>query len=488
MSTQAEKALGLGLQAAERLGGRLFLNGALTSAHTSYSYESPAVPSLQLLAGNSSPDEAQAAVDAAAEAQESWASTPMMQRNRFVQQLGTEISTRHEEFAQLVVLESGKTIKHARAEVDFCLSIIETFASSVAELSGDAKFDFMTGRWVVSTKRPVGPSLLISPWNFPLNLGVRKVVTSLLAGCTFIWKPSDKAPLTAMAVGEALASVGLPPGVGAVLPTADSPQVVSAIMATGTVRKLSFTGSTQVGQQLMRQAADQMMRTSFELGGNGPAILGRGADLDKALPAVVRARFSNNGQVCTAINRLYVHSDDLARVVEGLTDHLGRMQIRWPHQEESDLGPLIASSKAWSLEELIKGASDRGATVRRIGEAPQGGAFVVPAIVTGLATDDPLCQTELFGPVLPVIAYNSFEDAVREANSTPYGLSAYVYSNLEEEVEYFKEHIRAGLVAVNSASPSSVSSGFGGIGWSGHGRENGIRGLDEFLDEITFVH
>ena len=489
MTTDSSTPLAAARDASVRLGAAWLNGGTIQQAFKRYRYRSPAVEGLELEAANLRPDDALAAAAAAGAAQTEWGATPAMRRAALVRELAAQIEAGRELFAQSIVLESGKTIAHARGEVDFALKVIDTMLGSIAEIGSRAREDYMTGRRVVTMLRPVGPSLLITPWNFPLNLGTRKLVTALLAGCTVVWKPSDRASLTAMLVAEASTRVGFPAGVISVIPTSDSIAVVDALMRSGTMRKLSFTGSTATGKALMAQASEQLMRTSLELGGNGPAIVAPSADVDAVADAVVRAKFASNGQVCTTINRLYVHRSMEQQLIEALGTRMSSMVVGWPADDSTDLGPVISDDAAKRLTQLVDEAAAAGATVTRFAaDPPTVGAFIRPTIVAGVTTADRVCQEELFGPVLPVIAYDDLDDAIAQANSTPYGLSSYVFGDDAGELERMLAGVRSGLVAVNGPSPSSVSTPFGGIGWSGVGRENGVRGLAEFQDEISYVY
>jgi len=469
--------------------GKWFIDGALTSAADSYSIESPARPGLQLRPADLDVESALRAARSAAAAQPAWAAISVLRRVEYVQRLAQAIKARHFELVEMIVLEAAKPLAHARAEVDFCLRVLETLCASAAEVAGSAKLDFMTGRRVVTVLRPVGPCLLITPWNFPVNLGVRKLATALIAGCTFVWKPAERTPLSAMLLAQMFAEIDLPSGVAAIIPTSHSSEVAAALMQSGLLRKLSFTGSTTVGKQLMSEASHQFMRTSFELGGNAPAVVGHHADLDRALGAVVRTKFVNSGQVCTTVNRLYVPQDKLDEVVKRLTVLLDSLRVDWPDEDTTDVGPLISTEAAGNLRAELAAAEQRGALVTWHGNLPpEGGNFLRPALVRGLTTGDPLAQRELFGPVINVLTYTDLDNAVEQANTTPYGLSAYAFSDDSTELDALSMRLRAGMIAVNSGAASSVSTPFGGVGWSGIGRENGTRGLSEFLDETTLVY
>jgi succinate-semialdehyde dehydrogenase/glutarate-semialdehyde dehydrogenase len=473
----------------DRLGGTWYVDGVIARPERTATYRPPALPEQDLTMADVSSAEALKAASLAGSAQDAWRATPPMARAELVRRLQSALERRKEELVELVVLESAKPFSAAQGEVDNCLRIISTFLASVAESHGSARTDFGTGRRVVTSLVPVGPALLISPWNFPLNLGMRKLVTSLLAGCVAVWKPSDRTSLTAMAVAECLIEAGFPAGVVSIIPTTDSVSVVSALMQEGTLRKLSFTGSTSTGKALMAQASDQLMRTSLELGGNGPAVVAPSANVERAAQAIVAAKFTANGQVCTAINRLYVHRSVADELVRALSERLDKAVVGEPIDPSTTVGPLISTAAVARLNALVDGVRARGARISTHGTpVPDADRFLAPTLLVGVDPDDAILQEELFGPVLPVVLFDELDDAIRMATATPYGLSSYAFADETTELEQILAGMRSGLVAVNSAAASSVSTPFGGTGWSGHGRENGVRGLAEFQDEITYVY
>lgn len=458
------------------------------TASDTYEVRSPTVSGVVVDVADCSVDDALAAAQAAAAAQAGWAATPAMQRAAGVRALGAGITENRAEFIDLIVFESGKARKYAAAEVDFCLRVLETLLASIAELASASRIDYMTGRRVATVLRPAGPALLMTPWNFPLNLGVRKLASALLAGCIAVWKPSEKTPLSALRVAQVLAKSGLPDGVLSVVPTSRSHEITAALLRSGLIRKVSFTGSTPVGKQVMALAAERVTRVSLELGGNGPAIVGQHADLDTAVRAVLAAKFANSGQVCTAVNRAYVHSavhDEFAVAVRAACDDL---VVGPPDDDRTDVGPLITPEAAQRVREAVDFFRSQGAEVTEHGGSFDEDAFVPPTVITSVDHATVLGCGELFGPVLPIVAFEPGDDPVALANDTPFGLSAYAFSRDTVELDGYLQGLRAGMIAINSAAPSAVTSPFGGIGASGFGRENGTRGLAEFLDEITLVY
>ncbi|MCU1439669.1 MAG: gabD4 [Rhodoglobus sp.] len=483
-----ELPLPLGRAAADRLAGRWFAHGDLRRAPSSYELAVPSISGQSLTVGDVDVPGAIEALEAAASSQPAWEATPLARRIAIVRELGRILQQQRTEIAELIVLESGKPLKHARYEVDYALTVLEAMCLASVSLTGSSVVDVASNRAIAVRHRAIGPALLVTPWNFPLSLGLRKVVTALLAGCTLLLKPSELTPLTSVLMGEALAASGLPPGVAAVLPTKDSIGVVDTLLGHPALRKLSFTGSTRVGRELHRRASDQLVRTSLELGGNAPFILGADAPIEAAMPAILAAKFGNSGQACTALNRLYVPRDRVGEVVTALREHVSRLEVGDPWLETTDIGPLITRDAAERVKTLVAGAARDGAAVDASSTpGSQSAQVIVPTIVSGIGSESELASSEIFGPVLPVIAYDGTDDAIAQANATPYGLAAYVWSNDATELDAIVPRLTAGMIAINSGSVSAASSPFGGTGWSGHGRENGSWGLSEFTEVIAVL-
>lgn len=488
MTDDSATDLELGLAAARRVAGRWFVEGELREASASYELHAPTLPESGLTVADVSAAEAVTALEGCAAAQEAWGSTLLGDRVAIVRKIGEALDRRRQELEQLIVLESGKTLRFARFEVQYALQIIEAMCAASQSLAGASANDYVSGRAIAVTHRPIGPSLLVTPWNFPLSLGLRKVVTALLAGCTLVLKPSDRTPLTSVVIGEALAEAGVPIGVAAVVPTSDSIGVVDALLGHPALKKLSFTGSTHVGKALHRRASDQLVRTSLELGGNAPFIFGQNATVENALPAIMAAKFGNSGQACTALNRLLVPRSRRAEIVDALSKAIDGLVVGDPRDAVTDVGPLVTVAAAQSVRDLVARAAQAGADIReKAGSAVQTAYLVNPVIVSNVKPDSEIFQSEIFGPVITVVDYDDLDDAIALANSTPYGLAAYVASDDFREIESLVPRIQAGMIAVNSGSVSAASSPFGGIGWSGHGRENGSWGLNEFTETIAVL-
>lgn len=480
--------LELGIAAAQRLAGRWFTDGELREASATYDVHAPTMPEMALTIADVSPAEAVTALDGCAAIQETWGATLLGERVAVVRNIADVLRAHRQEIEQLIILESGKTARFARMEVQYALQTVEAMCAASQSLAGASSKDYVSGRTIAVTHRPIGPSLLVTPWNFPLSLGLRKVVTALLAGCTLVLKPSDRTPLSSVLIGEALSEAGLPAGVAAVIPTADSIGVVDSLLGHPALRKLSFTGSTHVGKELHRRASDQLVRTSLELGGNAPFILGEDARIETALPAIMAAKFGNSGQACTALNRLLVPKSRRAEVIQALGEAIDGLVVGDPRDPKTDVGPLITVAAAQGIRDLVARAATAGADVRETtGSDVQTGHFVNPVIVSNVQPGSEIFQSEIFGPVISVVDYEDADDAIAIANSTPYGLAAYIASDSVHEIESMVPRIQAGMIAINSGSVSAASSPFGGIGWSGHGRENGSWGLTEFTETIAVL-
>ncbi len=421
---------------------------------------------------------------AVAAEQRGWAAVPLEDRVAAVRSFAAGLAERGSELAGLIVLESGKALRYAEKEVQYALETVESLCEAAEGLAPVAAVGSPEVR---VTRRPVGTALLVAPWNFPFSLPLRKAISALLAGCTFLLKPSERTPLCSLAIVEILRQSIPGPVIGAALTTSDSRGVVGALLEDPRIRKLSFTGSTEVGRALQRQAAERLVRTSLELGGNAPFVLAPSADPVEALPHVLTAKFGNSGQACTALNRLYVPQESLGRVLGLLRAGLSALSAGDPLAPDTEVGPLISARAAESIRELIRDAEAGGAEVWRAPaeRAYEDERFVPPTLVSGVVTGDRIAQQEVFGPVLTVIGYDGVDDAIAQANDTPYGLAAYVAGRDEGEVDALVSGIEAGMIAVNSGSVSSAASPFGGVGASGLGRENGLWGLQEFTEVVA---
>ena len=431
---------------------------------------------------DASPADGKAALDAAVEAFPAWAATPARERAEILRRAFDLLQERKEDFALLMTIEMGKPLAEARGEVAYGGEFIRWFSEETARIQGRYGANPEgTGRMIVS-QHPVGPCFLITPWNFPLAMATRKIAPALAAGCTVVIKPAELTPLTTLAFARLLEDAGLPKGVVNVFTTSTSGAVSEPIIRDPRLRKLSFTGSTQVGQRLMEQAAQGVLRTSMELGGNAPFVVFEDADLDKAVEGAMLAKFRNIGQACTAANRFIVQrsvADEFARRV---TERVQGMKIGRGTEEVVAIGPLINEAAVEKASSLVTDAVQRGAQVRAGGSSIDGpGTFYEPTVITDVQLGSDILREEIFGPVLAIVPFDTEDDAVRIANDTEYGLVSYVFTESLSRGQRMIERLETGMMGLNMGVVSNAAAPFGGWKMSGLGREGGAEGIHEYL-------
>lgn len=431
--------------------------------------------------------EAMAALDAAAAAQESWAATPPRERGEILRTVYERMVDRADDLALLMTLEMGKPLAESRAEVLYAADFLRWFGEEAVRVSG--RYSMMTqgGGRVLTMKQPVGPCLLITPWNFPAAMATRKLGPALAAGCTAILKPAKETPLSAFAVAQELQDAGLPPGVVNVVCGSSAAAIVAPLLADARVRKLSFTGSTEVGRLLIAQSAPQVLRVSMELGGNAPFIVFDDADLDAAVEGALLAKMRNNGEACTAANRFHVHESVAGEFAARLAERMGALRMARGTEDGSQVGPLINDAQREIVADLVTDAVDKGAQALTGGERPDGpGHFYPPTVLAGVPATARVLREEIFGPVAPVAAFATEDEAVAAANDTEFGLIAYVYTRDLGRAFRVVERLQTGMVGLNRGAISNPAGPFGGVKQSGFGREGGAEGIDEYL-EIKYV-
>jgi succinate-semialdehyde dehydrogenase/glutarate-semialdehyde dehydrogenase len=450
-----------------------------------FAVEDPATGTELARVADAGPAEAMAALDAAAAAQADWAETAPRDRADLLRAAYDATRARRDEFAALMTLEMGKPVAEAHAELDYAVDFLRWFSEEAVRIDGGyLRAPNGQGRLLV-TSRPVGPCLLITPWNFPLAMATRKIAPALAAGCTAVLKPAELTPLTTLLFAQLLVECGLPPGVLNVLTTTDPGAISRPLLEDGRIRKLSFTGSTEVGKILLAQCATKVVRTSMELGGNAPFLVFADADLDRAVDGAVLAKMRNMGEACTAANRLYVAREVADEFAARLADRLAGMPLGHGLDAGTQVGPLIDRPSLEKVRTLVDDAVGRGARVLTGGRrapAPEGGWFYEPTVLADVRTDARLMREEVFGPVAPVVPFDSEEEAVRWANDTEYGLVAYVYTRDLERGLRVSEALEVGMVGLNQGIVSNAAAPFGGVKESGIGREGGTAGIREFLD------
>jgi succinate-semialdehyde dehydrogenase/glutarate-semialdehyde dehydrogenase len=427
-------------------------------------------------------EDAMSALDAAVAAQEAWANTPTRERSDILRRAFNLLMQRKEDFALLMSMEMGKPIAEARSEVDYGGEFLRWFSEEAVRVRGDYRPNPQgTGMMVVS-HLPVGPTYFITPWNFPLAMATRKIAPALAAGCTVVIKPAELTPLTTIFFVQLLAEAGVPAGVVNVVPTSKPGDQSSALLSDPRLRKLSFTGSTAVGVKLMAIAAQNVLRTSMELGGNAPFIVFEDADLERAIEGVMLAKFRNIGQACTAANRVIVHESVADEFVRRVSERVATMSIGRGAEEGNDIGALVNTKAVENIARLVEDAVEKGATIATGGEAIAGpGNFYKPTVIDRLNPRAAMMHEEIFGPVLGVIRFSTEDEAVQIANNTEYGLVSYVFTENIHRGHRMIAKLETGMMGLNTGAVSNAAAPFGGLKQSGIGREGGFEGIHEFL-------
>ena len=421
------------------------------------------------------------AVAAAERALPGWAATAPRERAEILRRAFDILTTEKDRLTEVIVAENGKAHADAAAEAAYATEFFRWFSEEAVRVAGDFRRAPAGDKEILVTHEPIGVALLITPWNFPAAMATRKLAPALAAGCTTILKPAGETPLTAAYVAEVLQRAGVPDGVvNLVLPKPTGP-AVERMLAHPAVRKLSFTGSTEVGRVLLRAAADHVVTCSMELGGNAPFVVLPGADVEKAVEGAMVAKMRNGGAACTAANRLYVHSSVLEEFTTALAAAMERLRLGPGSDPENTLGALVSVEERDKVAALVEDAIGSGARLRTGGTASEAGAFYSPTVLTGVEHGSPITRTEVFGPVAPVVAYDEVDQAISMANDTEHGLIAYVYGPLEAAMAAARR-IEAGMVSINRGVASDPAAPFGGVKQSGIGREGGFDGIHEFLE------
>jgi succinate-semialdehyde dehydrogenase/glutarate-semialdehyde dehydrogenase len=427
--------------------------------------------------------DAQAAVAAAAAAQADWAATSPRQRADILRRGYELLLERADDLALMMTSEMGKPLAEAKAEVSYAAEFFRWFSEEAARIDGSYGQTPDGNTRVLVMRRPVGPCLLITPWNFPMAMGTRKIGPAIAAGCTMVFKPAPQTPLSSLALAALLTEAGLPDGVLNVIPTSRAEQIIEPIMTGGVLRKMSFTGSTEVGRILLAQAARTVMRTSMELGGNAPFIVFDDADLDTAVDAAFAAKMRNMGEACTAANRIFAQRGVAEQFTSRLADRMAGLIVGDGTEDGVQVGPLIDQPSLNKVSRLVEDALSKGARVVAQGQVPDtGGYFYPPTVLTGISADSELLHTEIFGPVAAVRTFDTEAEVLTLANDTDWGLVGYVVTNDLNRALRVSEALEVGMVGLNTGIVSNPAAPFGGVKQSGLGREGGRVGIDEFLE------
>ena len=461
----------------------LWIGGEERAGSSTFDVLDPSDDQVLISVANATPDDAITALDAAAAVQADWAATPARVRGEILRSVFETITARAEDVATLMTLEMGKVFAESMGEVRYGAEFFRWFAEEAVRIGGRyTPSPAGTGRIVV-TKGPVGPCLAITPWNFPLAMGTRKIGPAVAAGCTMIVKPAQETPLTMLLLAKLMDEAGLPKGVLSVLPTNSPGPLTTALIDDGRLRKLTFTGSTGVGKALAKQGSDKLLRLSMELGGNAPFVVFDDADVDAAVDGAILAKMRNGGEACTAANRFHVANSVRGEFTEKLVKRMSEFTLGKGLDSSSTLGPLINTKQVAIVEDLVSDAVSRGATVAVGGVAPGGpGNFYPATVLADVPKGARILREEVFGPVAPITGFDTEDEGVAAANNTEYGLAAYIYTRSLDRALRVADSLEAGMVGINRGVISDAAAPFGGVKHSGFGREGGSEGIEEYLD------
>jgi succinate-semialdehyde dehydrogenase/glutarate-semialdehyde dehydrogenase len=477
--------------ALERVPTELYIGGNWrpASAAGTLAVEDPSTGEPLVEVADATPEDALAALAAAADAQAEWAATAPRERGEILRRAYELLLERADELALVMTLEMGKALGESRAEIIYAAEFLRWFSEEAVRIHGR----FMTnttgvGR-ILTMRQPVGPCVFVTPWNFPTAMGTRKIAPAIAAGCTMVVKPAQQTPLSMLSLARLLEDAGLPGGVLNVITAHRSGAVIEPLLKDPRTRKLSFTGSTEVGRTLIAQSAQQILRVSMELGGNAPFIVFEDADLDAAVEGALTAKLRNVGEACTAANRFHVHESIAEEFARRMAARMTTLKVGRGTEPGVDVGPLIDDRQREIVAALVADAVDRGATLLTGGEPKLSpahpthpGYFFEPTVLAGVPPDARVLREEIFGPVAPIATFSTEEEALAAANATEYGLVAYLYTREVGRAFRVAEGIEAGMVGVNQGIVSNPAAPFGGVKQSGFGREGGFEGIDEYLE------
>ncbi len=444
--------------------------------------EDPATGKILKTIASASAEDGAAALDAAVAAQEGWARTPARERGEILRRAFELVTERADEFALLMTLEMGKPLAEAKGEVTYGAEFLRWFSEEAVRTSGRYSTSPDGKSRLLVNKKPVGPCLLITPWNFPLAMATRKIAPAIAAGCTMVLKPATLTPLTSLLFAAVLEEAGLPAGVLNIIQTRNAGEVTGPLIKDDRLRKLSFTGSTEVGRSLLADASEKVLRTSMELGGNAPFLVFEDADLDAAVQGAMLAKLRNMGEACTAANRFIVHESVADEFAARFAEKMGATKPARGTEEHSTVGPLIDQKSRNKVHSLVSDALEDGAECVLGGQPVDGdGYFYEPTILTNVPASSRILQQEIFGPVAPIVRFSTEDEAVALANNTEYGLVAYVFTRDLNRGLRMGERLDTGMLGLNAGVVSNAAAPFGGVKQSGLGREGGSEGIEEYL-------
>ena len=471
-------------QAVDQVPKQLYIAGEWRDgAKGTLAVEDPSTGETLCEVADASVDDAREALDAAVDAGPAFAAMAPRERGEILRRAFEAIIARREDLALLMTLEMGKALRESLAEVTYAAEFFRWFSEEAVRIDGRYGIAASgTGR-ILTMKQPVGPCLLITPWNFPLAMGTRKIGPAVAAGCTMVVKPAKQTPLSMLALAKIMEEAGLPEGVLNLFTASSSSQTSAPLISDQRLRKLSFTGSTEVGRTLMAQASETLLRLSMELGGNAPFIVFDDADVDAAVEGAMLAKMRNMGEACTSANRFHVGGRVADEFAEKLARRMGALKLGRGIDEQTDVGPLIDDTQRGKVTELVQDAIAKGASAVVGGAAHDGaGYFYNPTVLTDVPADANLMQEEIFGPVAPVRGFDDEDEAIEAANNTEYGLVSYVYTRDLKRALRVCERLQTGMIGLNQGIVSNAQAPFGGVKQSGFGREGGHEGIAEYLD------
>jgi len=463
---------------------RLYIGGEWRDASSgaTFDVEDPSTGEAIATVADATPEDATAALDACVAVQDEWAAHPPRERGEILRRAYEAIVARMDDLALLMTLEMGKAVEESKAEVAYAAEFFRWFAEEAVRIEGRfASAPNGKGR-LLTMKQPVGPCYAITPWNFPMAMGTRKIGPAVAAGCTMVMKPAQQTPLSMLALVQILEECGLPPGVVNHITSSSSSAVSKPIIEDPRLRKLTFTGSTEVGRKLVAQSAPGLLRLSMELGGNAPFLVFPDADVDAAVEGAVIAKMRNIGEACTAANRFHVADRVADEFTEKLAAKLAEMPVGRGTEPGVKVGPLIDDAQRGKVDELVRDAAEKGAQILLGGRAREGaGYFYEPTVLGNVPGDARLLDEEIFGPVAPVVGFDDEDAAIAAANATEYGLVAYVYTRDVKRAFRVCERLETGMIGLNQGMVSNPAAPFGGVKASGFGREGGREGIEEYL-------
>ncbi|HMJ34191.1 MAG TPA: NAD-dependent succinate-semialdehyde dehydrogenase [Baekduia sp.] len=464
---------------------QLFIGGQWRDASggATLPVEDPATGEIIAEVADATNEDAGAALAAATEAFATWRNVAPRDRADILRRAYDLIHARTDELALLMTLEMGKPVSESKAEITYANNFFRWYSEEAVRINGRFTVNETGKGRVLTLKQPVGPCVFITPWNFPLAMGTRKIGPALAAGCTCVVKPAKQTPLSMLALAQILEEAGLPGGVVNVITASSSGKIMQPLIEDPRVRKMSFTGSTPVGKELIRQSAEQVLKVSMELGGNAPFLVFEDADLDQAVDGALLAKMRNGGEACTSANRFHVHESIAQEFAGKLAAKIGALKVGRGTEDGNAVGPLIDDTQRQKVSGLVDDAVGKGAKVLTGGKVLDGaGYFYAPTVLSEVPDDAELLKEEIFGPVAPITTFSSDEEAIAKANDTEYGLVSYVFTTDVNRAFKVIEALETGMIGFNQGMVSNAGAPFGGVKQSGFGREGGPEGIEEYLE------